>query len=131
MENNPSKENPVVTSNGFYHQKCAPKYTNTRRTNQSNIDFDSLKSKALPHTPALLNRVLPGGKMHGHEYVALNPRRYDRKLGSFKFNTCTGKWRDWATGDYGMDIISLWAYVRGISQIAAARDLLTILGGAR
>ena len=98
--------------------------------NQSHIDFELVKQKTVPHILALLHRVLPGGKIQGHEYIALNPRRYDRTPGSLKFNTLTGKWKEWATGDYGVDIISLWAYIRDISQSAAARELLTIIGGA-
>jgi hypothetical protein len=94
------------------------------------IDFERLKQRAMPRILVLLNRLLPGGKIQGHEYVVRNPRRNDLKAGSFKFNTRTGKWKDWATGDYGIDIISLWAYVRGISQSAAARELLTIVEGA-
>jgi hypothetical protein len=73
---------------------------------------------------------LPGGTLENREYVALNPTRCDERLGSFRINTLTGKWADFATGDKGGDIISLWAYVEGISQTDAARVLQSIIGGA-
>jgi hypothetical protein len=60
--------------------------------------------------------------------VALNPRRVDRSLGSFKVNRFNGKWCDFATGDKGGDPISLVAYVEGITQGEAARRLARMLG---
>ena len=130
MESKFTKEKPAAGNSGLYQKKFANKYTNNHMKNQSTIDYDHVKQKAIPHTLALLNRILPGGKIQGQEYVALNPRRYDRTLDSFRFNTRTGKWQDFATEDKGGDIISLWAYVRGISQSAAAREILAIVGGA-
>jgi hypothetical protein len=55
--------------------------------------------------------------------VALNPRRQDSHPGSFKVNLRTGRWADFATGDKGGDVISLLAYLKGISQSEAARHL--------
>jgi DNA primase len=43
--------------------------------------------------------------------VALNPRRNDKRLGSFQINTRTGKWRDHAIGEGGSDTVSLYAYL--------------------
>ena len=65
----------------------------------------------------------------GNEWVALNPRRPDRSLGSFKVNLHTGHWADFATGDKGGDAISLLAYLRGVSQSEAARLLARELWG--
>jgi hypothetical protein len=45
-----------------------------------------------------MNRLLPRGKTVGREIVALNPRRADRNLGSFKINRYNGRWCDFATG---------------------------------
>jgi hypothetical protein len=50
------------------------------------IDFAEINRAALAAFPAVLARVLPGGKRVGAEIVALNPRRADRWLGSFKGN---------------------------------------------
>lgn len=96
--------------------------------NPQSIDFAYLSQKALSYSLPLLRRILPGGRLEGHEYVALNPRRNDTRLGSFRINIHNGKWADFAVGDKGGDLISLWAYVRNIKQIEAARDLQPILG---
>jgi hypothetical protein len=77
---------------------------------------------------ALLARWLPDGKRHGNEWVALNPRRLDRRPGSFSVNLRTGRWADFATGDKGGDPISLAAYLAGTSQIDAAIRLSRMLG---
>ena len=83
---------------------------------------------ALAAFPAVLARILPGGKRVGAEIVALNPRRADRRLGSFKINRYNGRWADFATGDKGGDPVSLVAYIADISQVEAARLLARMLG---
>lgn len=67
------------------------------------IDFDAINRSALAAFPAVLNRLLPRGKTVGREIVALNPRRADRHVGSFKVNRYNGRWADFATGDRGGD----------------------------
>ena len=91
-------------------------------------DFARINSAALDMLPALLRRWLPDGHRQGGEYVARNPRRDDRHLGSFKVNLRTGRWADFATDDRGGDIISLAAFLGGISQAEAARHLAGMLG---
>jgi hypothetical protein len=71
---------------------------------------------------------LPGGRLQRREYVALNPKRVDRHLGSFRINVGTGRWADFATGDGGGDPISLAAYLFDLSQFEAARQLAEMLG---
>ena len=66
--------------------------------------------------------------MDGVEWVAKNPLRVDRRLGSFKVNTRTGKWADFSTGDGGGDVIGLVAYLRGIPFYDAALVLMDALG---
>lgn len=78
--------------------------------------------------PALLARWLPDGRQIGGEWIARNPRRADRSPGSFKVNLRTGRWADFATGDKGGDVISLAAYLAGIGQAEAARELARALG---
>jgi hypothetical protein len=92
------------------------------------IDFTEINRAALAAFPAFLARLLPGGKIVGRELVALNPRRSDRSLGSFKVNIATGRWADFATGDKGGDPISLVAYLGSVSQGEAARMLARMLG---
>lgn len=91
------------------------------------IDFDHINRAALVVLPALLDRWVPGGRREGREYVARNPKRNDRKLGSFRINLTTGRWADFATGDAGGDVISLAAYLAGSSQSEAARALADML----
>lgn len=94
----------------------------------SALDFDKINAAALAAFPAVLNRLLPGGKTIGREVLALNPRRADRRLGSFKVNRFNGKWCDFATGDKGGDPVSLVAYLAEVSQGEAARLLAQMLG---
>jgi hypothetical protein len=92
------------------------------------VDFPAVNRAAVAALPAILARLIPGGKRAGGEYVALNPTRADRRLGSFKINIRTGRWSDFATGDKGRDPVSLVAYLEGVSQIEAARLLGRMLG---
>lgn len=89
------------------------------------LDFERINRAALA---ALLARWLPDGKSVGSEYVARNPRRADRRPGSFKVNIQTGRWADFATDDRGGDVVSLAAYLGGLSQVEAARGLARALG---
>ena len=54
----------------------------------SRLDFANVNAAALGAFPAVLLRLLPGGRIDGREFVALNPRRNDNRLGSFKI-----RWR--------------------------------------
>jgi uncharacterized protein (DUF927 family) len=71
---------------------------------------------------------LANGKTQGHEYLALNPKRSDTKLGSFTINRDTGAWGDFASGDKGGDLVSLTAYILDCKQSAAAAKLAEFLG---
>jgi hypothetical protein len=92
------------------------------------LDFDAINQAALDAFPAVLARLLPRGKTIGRELTAINPRRLDRNLGSFRVNRFTGRWCDFATGDKGGDPISLVAYLADVSQGDAARLLAQMLG---
>jgi hypothetical protein len=92
------------------------------------IDFEGIRSAALRAARSLLPELLPGGKFEGGEYVVRNPLRDDRTAGSFKINSRTGVWKDFATEDDGSDLISLVAYLRGRSQLEAARELAAKVG---
>lgn len=92
------------------------------------IDFAGINSAALAALPSLLSRWLPDGRREGHEWVARNPRRADRNLGSFRINMMTGRWADFATDDRGGDVVSLAAYLAGTGQAEAARNLAHMLG---
>lgn len=93
------------------------------------IDFNAISSASVAIVPALAMRWLPDGKRCGAEWIARNPTRTDRRVGSFKVNLNTGRWADFATGDRGGDVISLAAYLFGLSQTEAARHIKAILAG--
>ena len=90
-------------------------------------DFRAINRAAMAALPAVLARLLPGGRLQGAAYLALNPRRADRTLGSFKINIHTGRWADFATGDAGGDPVSLVAFLEGTNQYEAARLLAQML----
>ena len=92
------------------------------------IEYAVINAAALPVLAVLLTRWLPEGRVEGREYVARNPRRADRHIGSFKVNLRTGRWSDFSTGDKGGDPISLAAYLFGLRQSEAACRLAGMLG---
>ena len=100
----------------------------TRTQRQHRIDFAAINRVALARLSDVLWRWLPDGRIEGHEYVARNPRRADRRLGSFKINLDSGKWSDFATGDKGGDVVSLAAFLADCGQAEAARELAAMLG---
>ena len=53
----------------------------TRRPRESpdRLDFDAINRAALAVLPTLLRRWLPDGRVDGSEFIALNPRRPDRR----------------------------------------------------
>lgn len=92
------------------------------------IDFERVNRRALANALAVVRGLLPEGRLEGHEYVARNPLRPDRRLGSFKVNVSTGRWADFATGDGGGDLVSLAAFVSGLPQREAAIRLAESMG---
>jgi hypothetical protein len=101
----------------------------SRMNRPNRLDFAAVNRAAMMVLPTLLARWLPGGRTEGAEFVAFNPRRVDRHLGSFRVNTRTGRWCDFAVqGARGGDVVSLAAYLGGIGQAEAARQLAAMLG---
>jgi hypothetical protein len=97
-------------------------------TRSRRIDFAAVNQAALRNLLRLLREWLPGGRIVGTEYVARNPLRDDRHLGSFKINLLTGRWADFACGATGGDVVSLVAYLKSMPQADAARLLADGLG---
>lgn len=109
--------------------RCVDRRKLSRDSRQGRqIDFVQVNRAALAVLPRLLQQWLPGGRIEGSEYVALNPRRADHRPGSFKVNLHTGRWADFAIGAKGGDPISLAAYLAGCGQLDAARQLAAMLG---
>jgi putative DNA primase/helicase len=100
----------------------------SRPSVRRDVDFGRVNTAALATLPALLECWLPGGRREGDEYLALNPKRTDHSLGSFRINIATGAWADFALGDArGGDLVSLFAYLHDLGQgkaaLALAREL--------
>lgn len=93
------------------------------------LDFPAIAAAALQRAEVLLAEWLPEGRRDGHEWKALNPTRGDSAVGSFSININTGLWADFATGDKGGDLVSLYAYLftHG-DQGVAARELAERVG---
>lgn len=92
------------------------------------INFSQVKNFLKGHEESILKHLLLTSQTAGSEYVALNPTRNDKNLGSFRINITTWKWADFATGDKGGDIISLYAYIKSVNQLTAAKELLRFVG---
>jgi hypothetical protein len=119
MQHNPEK----ATARQEVNQWAAKKKV---QANNNNIQF--IAQQALSCCANILSHWLPGGKNSGGEYVVRNPTRPDHDAGSFKINTKSGKWSDFATGDKGGDLVALVAFVDGIGQYDAAKKLATFMG---
>jgi hypothetical protein len=92
------------------------------------IDFERINAAALRTGRSFVESLIPGGKFRSLEYVVKNPCRDDRRPGSLSINYRSGLWKDFSSGHGGADPISLVAYVRGVSQGDAARELASKLG---
>jgi hypothetical protein len=92
------------------------------------INFSAVNAATLAASERIVRAFLPEGRREGAEWVARNPRRQDKKLGSFKVNLVTGRWADFATGDSGGDLVSLAAFIVGTDQRTAAIRLAESLG---
>lgn len=86
------------------------------------LDFEAVNQALDPAT--VVPMWLPGGHKRGAEYVVANPTRNDRNPGSFTINLVRGVWKDYATGDGGSDLVSLYAYLfHHDDQGEAAKEL--------
>jgi hypothetical protein len=89
----------------------------------SRIDFETIRIVTLRNALDICQLTIPGGRVVGVEYVVKNPKRVDRRAGSFKINLRTGQWADFATNERGGDLIALVAWRYDVSQSEAARRL--------
>ncbi len=94
----------------------------------SQVNFKRIADQALTNSGSIVRQWLPDGRREGAEWTALNPRRADRRRGSFRINLDTGRWGDFAAGASGGDLISLAAYLADITQVEAARRVAAMLG---
>lgn len=85
------------------------------------LDFDGLNAQLLPNASAHLTSWLPGGRMVGPEYVCGD--LFGGPGDSCKVNLNTGKWADFAAGEQGGDLVSLYARINNIKNGEAAKRL--------
>ena len=90
--------------------------------------FQDVARAALEQAHELVPALLPGGVYGEPEYKVKNPLRLDKSIGSFSINIRTGEWADFATGDHGTDLVSLFAYINNQKQGVACRNLAALLG---
>ena len=62
------------------------------------VDFRAIAGAALSSIAVILDHLGVQYRRAGFEFEMLNPLRDDRHFGSFRINTCTGVWSDFATG---------------------------------
>lgn len=94
----------------------------------ANNYIKEVAAAALASIDSVLSHWCPGGKCESHEYVALNPKRSDSTLGSFKINLNTGAWSDFAVDKSGGDLVALVAYLDDLTQFDAAKQLGAFIG---
>ena len=85
------------------------------------LNFEGLSRLLLSQSRDLVVRWLPGGKLVGAEYCCGSLRG---EIGdSMRVNVNKGLWQDFATGDKGGDLVSLYAAIHGKSQGEAFKEL--------
>ncbi len=85
------------------------------------LDFEGLARELLFRSLDLVSMWLPGGKRQGQEWLVGDLR--GTRGESLRVNLNTGKWSDFASGERGMDLISLYAAVHQVDQAAAYKTL--------
>lgn len=86
-------------------------------------NFQEIKRKYRGNPLPILRELVGQGRIEGSDYVTLNPRRKDVKLGSFRVDISTGRFHDFATGDRGGSVIDLAMFVYNCGIVEAAQRL--------
>ena len=86
-------------------------------------NFAQIKQRYRENPMAVLQQLVGQGKIEGSDYVALNPKRNDSRLGSFRIDIQTGRFYDFATGDRGGSVIDLAMFVYNCGIVEAAQRL--------
>jgi len=99
------------------------------------IRFKDLAEALLARADQLVPAWLPGGRRHGHEYACGSVQGGEGT--SCSVNLVTGAWGDFATGEQGGDLVSLYAAAHGLEmgkaalQVARDEGLEDVAGVAR
>jgi putative DNA primase/helicase len=83
----------------------------SRRCSPMAIDFAALAARLLQQSRSLLAEWYPQGKLVGHEYKIGDV--FGGEGDSLSINVNSGQWSDFATGEKGGDLISLYAAREG------------------
>jgi putative DNA primase/helicase len=90
------------------------------------VEFKAVAEAALLMAPTLLPQWL-GGKRQGHEWVG--ERKANGGLGdSWAVNLNTGNWLHGAGDERGLDLISLYAALNHLDQLAALKQVAPLVG---
>lgn len=102
--------------------------------NKPELTFGDIKAEMQNRIRQLVVELAPGGNWTGDYYMPRNPRRDDRRPGSFWIRVkgqAIGAWRDEAIDLQG-DLIDLVTYLAGLQDRKATRDwCLSWLGWAQ
>jgi putative DNA primase/helicase len=90
------------------------------------IRFADLAKALLDQAATLLPQWLPDGTQRGHEYVCAGLS--GGRGTSCSVNVNTGQWADFATGEQGGDLLSLYAAIEGLTMGKAALQVARELG---
>ena len=82
------------------------------------IQFKALADALLPRAETLLPNWLPGGHRNGHEWTCGSLA--GEAGSSCSVNMVNGKWADFASGEQGTDLLSLYAAIHGLLMHKAA-----------
>lgn len=82
------------------------------------IKYEALAKELLSRAEALVAQWIPGGKKVAHRYVCGSLRGGEGT--SCSVNLKTGQWGDFATGETGGDLISLYGACEGLTPAKAA-----------
>ncbi len=83
--------------------------------------FQEVRDSLQPRLLDVLQDILPGGRVQGKEYVCASLQGGHGT--SCKTNLESGKGSDFSTGESWGDVIGLWARIRSLHQIEAAKSL--------
>lgn len=85
------------------------------------MDFSSLSAELLGRSESICSEWFPAGKRRGREFVVGNLAGEPGK--SLSINLSTGRWLDFASGERGGDLVSLYAAMHRIDQGEAYKQL--------
>jgi hypothetical protein len=86
-------------------------------------------AQLLPHAEGLLSEWCGAIEVSGAEIIMRNPLRDDQNLGSFKFNTQTAAWADFATDDFkGYGLTALYCQLHKVPLHEAITALKAVTG---